>query len=373
MPGIDALFDQLLDRGGSDLHVAVDYPPMIRHRGDLVPLSERPLTAREVEPLLHEILTADQRAHFEAHNDLDFAYGYGQKARFRGNYMRKTSGIGAVFRTIPTKILTMDQLGVPPGVRRLAELRAGMVLVTGPTGSGKSTTLAAMIDHINATRPGHILTIEDPVEFVHTSKKCQISHREVGEHTPTFVDAIRSAGRENADVILVGELRGAETMKLALQLASFGILIFATVHTNSAAATIDRFVNAFPAEQQPQIRGMLSDALAGVVAQQLVKKADGSGRVAVQEILVATTGALGSIIREGKTNQITSLIQAGQAEGMQSMDATLDKLVREGVISAHDAYEKASDKESFAKLHPSVVGLPRPSRPLPGGSCLPPA
>jgi twitching motility protein PilT len=353
VPAIDALFDQLLEMGGSDLHLSPNYPPMFRLKGDLVPGAERLISAAEVERFLYEILTPEQRAHFDRNRDLDFAYSYGQKARFRGNYMYKTTGIGGVFRTIPTKILSLDQLGVPAGIRKLCELRSGLVLVTGPTGSGKSTTLAAMIDHINSTRNGHILTIEDPVEFVHQSKKCQVTHREVGDHTPSFVDAIRSAGRENADIILVGELRGAETMKLALQLASFGILIFATVHTNSAGATIDRFVNAFPAEQQPQIRGMLSDSLAGVVAQQLLKKADGGGRVAVQEILIGNQ-ALSAVIREGKTSQVTSLIQSGMAEGMQTMDGSLEKLVREGTIKAHDALEKALDKESFAKL-PAVA------------------
>jgi twitching motility protein PilT len=349
LPAIDTYFDLLLDRGGSDLHLSPGYPPMLRVKGDLIPGNQKALANDEIERLLFEILSPEQRSHFDEAKDLDFAYSYGAKARFRGNYMGKTTGTGAVFRTIPTKILTLDQLSVPPGIRKLAELRSGLVLVTGPTGSGKSTTLAAMIDAINSTRQGHILTIEDPVEFVHTPKRCLITHKEVGEHVPSFLEAIRSAGRENADVILVGELRGAETMKLALQLASFGILIFATVHTNSAAATIDRFVNAFPAEQQAQIRGMLSDSLAGVVAQQLLKRADGTGRVAVQEILIGT-GALTSIIREGKTSLINSLIQSGQSEGMQSMDSMLEKLVRDGVVKAHDAMEKALDKESFAKL-----------------------
>ncbi|MCC6552066.1 MAG: PilT/PilU family type 4a pilus ATPase [Polyangiaceae bacterium] len=355
MPAIDALFDELLARGGSDLHIAPAYPPMIRHRGDLVPLSDRILSDRESEAWLREILTEHQAATFDERSDLDFVYAYGDRARFRGNVMRKTTGVGGVFRTIPTRVLTLDELGVPAGIRKLAELRAGLVLVTGPTGSGKSTTLAAMIDHINTTRAGHILTIEDPVEFVHASKRCQVTHREVGEDSPSFVEAIRSAGRENADVILVGELRGAETMKLALQLASFGVLILATVHTNSAPATIDRFVNAFPAEQQPQIRGMLSDSLAGVVSQQLVKRADGSGRVAAHEILIATSG-LGTLIRDGKTNQVMSMIQSGQGEGMQSMDSALDRLVREKAITAEDALEKAIDKESFAKLHALSLG-----------------
>ena len=211
-----------------------------------------------------------------------------------------------------------------------------------------------MIDHINATCPFHILTIEDPVEFVHTPRRCLVTHKEVGEHVPTFLDAIRSAGRENADVILVGELRGAETMKAALQLASFGILIYATVHTNSAGATIDRYVNAFPSEQQPQIRGLLADSLAGVVAQQLLPKSDGKGRVAAHEILLGNL-ALASLIREGKTQQIGSFIQSGSADGMQTMDSSLEKLVREGTVKAHDALEKALDKEAFTKLLPPTA------------------
>ena len=354
MAAIDRLFDLLLGRGGSDLHLSPGYPPMLRVKGELVAGAERILTGPEIIVLTDEILTPAQRAHFAAERDLDFAYAYGDKARFRGNYLEKTTGRGAVFRTIPSKILDLDALGVPPGVRKLADLTAGLVLVTGPTGSGKSTTLAAMIDHMNKHRRGHILTIEDPVEFVHQPRQCLITHKEVGVDVPSFLEAIRSAGRENADVILVGELRGAETMKLALQLASFGILILATVHTNSAAATIDRFVNAFPAEQQPQIRGLLADSLAGVVAQQLLRKADGSGRVAAHEVLIGSL-ALASIIREGKTNQIASFIQAGQSEAMQGMDATLSKLVASGDVTPADALEKALDKDAFAKL-PHVAG-----------------
>ncbi|NVB82004.1 MAG: PilT/PilU family type 4a pilus ATPase [Kofleriaceae bacterium] len=352
-PAIAALFDRLLERGGSDLHLSPGYPPMLRIRGQLVADGDKPLTSPDIEALLLPLLSAEQRATFEGGGDLDFAHAHGTKARFRANYLRKLTGTGAVFRAIPTIIKTLDELGVPAGIRKLAELRAGLVLVTGPTGSGKSTTLAAMIDHINRTRSGHILTIEDPVEFVHQPRKCFITHKEVGEHVPTFLDAIRSAGRENADVILVGELRGAETMKAALQLASFGILIYATVHTNSAAATIDRYVNAFPADQQPQIRGLLADSLAGVVAQQLLPKADGAGRVAAHEILIGNL-ALASLIREGKSQQIAGLIQSGQAEGMQGMDASLERLVRAGTVKAEAALEKALDKDGFAKLFPQT-------------------
>jgi twitching motility protein PilT len=355
---IAVLFDRLLAAGASDLHLTPNYPPMFRIRGRLVAQGERALTAEELEGLLLPLLSDGQRRQFLATGDLDFAHAHDRRARFRANYLRKTTGMGAVFRVIPTQIKSLDELAVPSGVRKLAELRAGLVLVTGPTGSGKSTTLAAMLDHINRTRSGHIVTIEDPIEFVHEPRRCMVTHKEVGEHVPSFVEAIRSAGRENADVILVGELRGAETMKAALQLASFGILIFATVHTNSAASTIDRFVNAFPAEQQPQIRGLLADSLAGIVAQQLLPRADGSGRVAAHEILFGNL-ALSSLIRESKTQQIASLIQQGVAEGMQGMDSALEKLVAAGVVSAQDALDKALDKESFARL-PTVARLLAP-------------
>ena len=351
--GIAALFDVLLDRGGSDLHLGAGYPPMLRVRGELVAEGDRVLSAADIEALLAPLLTREQAAQFAATGDLDFAHAHGGRARFRANYLRKLGGPGAVFRAIPSEIQSLDALGVPPGIRKLAELRAGLVLVTGPTGSGKSTTLAAMVDHINRTRAGHILTIEDPVEFVHRPERCLVTHKEVGDHVPSFLEAIRCAGRENADVILVGELRGAETMKAALQLASFGILIFATVHTNSAAATIDRFVNAFPAEQQPQIRGLLADSLAGVVAQQLLRRADVKGRIAAHEILLGSH-ALSSLIREAKTAQIASFIQSSTADGMQSMDAALERLVAAGTIAARDALDRALDKEAFARL-PSVA------------------
>lgn len=356
MPAIDYYFDMLLDKGGSDLHLSVGHPPTIRLKGGLVAVESGSLDEVKIRHLMDELLDVDQREYFHAYRDLDFAYGYEDKARFRANYLYKTTGPGAVFRTIPRDILTVQQLGLPSAVVQLAERRAGLVLVTGPTGSGKSTTLAAMLDHINRNREAHILTIEDPVEFVHHPRKCQITHREVGVHTPSFADAIRSAGRENADVILVGELRGRETMKLALQLASFGILIFATVHTNSAPATIDRFVNAFPASQQPQIRGMLSDSLAGIVAQQLLRKADGSGRVAAQEILIGTSG-VASAIREGKTTMLQSLIQSGGSHGMQSIDAVLAGLVSQGVVTPQDALEKAADKDSFARIPKVAAAL----------------
>jgi len=350
MPEIDKLFAAMLAADASDLHLSPGYPPTVRAKGDLVPLGGVPdLTPKMVEQVLVEILSPTQREAFAKEPDLDFAYQYGNKARFRACYLRKTTGMGAVFRVIPTKILTLQQLDAPAAITRLADERFGLVLVTGPTGSGKSTTLAAMIDHINGTRSGHVLTVEDPVEFVHEPRRCQITHKEVGRDTPSFGDAMRSAGRENADVVLVGELRGAETMRLALQMASSGVLVFATVHTNSAANTIDRLVNAFSADQQAAVRGMLAECLTGIVAQQLLKRSGGRGRTAAHEILISNR-AIASTIREGKTLMITSLIQAGLSEGMQTLDSALDRLVRAGEVDPVEAWEKALDKETFGKL-----------------------
>ena len=348
MPGIDLLFDALIAAGGSDLHLGVGYPPVMRQRGALVPMRDDPIDVDEMESLLFEIVTPAQRETIVGQLDLDFAYAYGDRARFRANYFYKTTGLAAVFRTIPTRVLTLEDLKCPPVLRKLADRRAALVVVSGPTGSGKSTTLAALIDHINKTRAAHVLTIEDPVEFVHSPQRAQITHREIGQHAATYADAIRSAGREDPNVILIGELRTNETMKLALQLASFGVLVFATVHTNSAASTIDRVVNAFPADEQPQVRGLLAEGLAGIVAQQLRRAADGKRRVAVHEILVGSP-ALASMIRENKTFQIPSLMQGGQAQGMQTMDMALDRLVKEKTITLEAALEKAVDKESFAR------------------------
>ncbi len=349
MARIDRFFDELIKRKGSDLHLGVGYPPLLRARGELTPIREDVVTREEIESLLFEIVNDVQKETIETNLDLDFAYAYQNFARFRANYFYKTSGLGAVFRIIPAKVLTLDDLGCPLAIRKLADRRAGLVLVTGPTGSGKSTTLAAMINHINQTRSCHILTIEDPIEFVHESIKAQVTHREVGPHASSFAHAIRSAGREDPNVILIGELRDNETMKLALQLASFGVLVFATVHTNSAAGTIDRIINAFPADEQPMVAGVLAESLVGVVAQQLLKTAEGTGRVAAHEILIGSP-ALAAIIRENKTFQVPSLMQSGQGMGMQTMDLALERLVEKKIVSFEDAIEKASDKESFAKL-----------------------
>jgi twitching motility protein PilT len=350
---IDRLFDELLARKGSDLHLGIGYPPLVRSRGELVALRDTPLDEAEMASLLFEITTPEEKRKATEELDLDFAYSYEDKARFRANYFYKTTGLAAVFRTIPSKILSLEDLGCPDVARKLAERRTGLILITGPTGSGKSTTLAAMVDHINRSRSCHVLTIEDPVEFVHTPNKAQVTHREVGPDAGSFASAIRSAGREDANVILIGELRTNETMKLALQLASFGVLVFGTVHTNSAAATIDRIINAFPADEQVQVRGMLAESLVAIIAQQLLRTKDGKGRVAAHEILVGSS-ALSSMIREGKTFQIANLLQAGQSAGMQTMDMALEKLVRKDVISAEAALEKAIDKESFQRLFPDA-------------------
>ena len=264
--------------------------------------------------MLFELLSPAQHARLQTELDLDFAHSHKGTARFRANYFNKATGLGAVFRLVPSRVLTLDELSCPEVLWRLADRRGGLILVTGPSGSGKSTTLAAMIDHINKTRACHILTIEDPIEFVHEPLRAQITHREVGVHAPSFAAAIRSAGRDDPDVVLIGELTSTETMKLALQLATTGILVFATVHTNGAASTLERMINAFPAEEQPQIRGLLAESLVGLVAQQLIRTADGKSRVAVHEILTGSP-AVSAMIREGKTAQLANVMQAGQARG----------------------------------------------------------
>src|SRR5262245_5599456 len=347
---MDRLLRQMIERGASDLHLVVARPPLLRQRGELVPIEEPALTDETAEALITEILSPEQRKHINEKLDLDFAYELPDgSARFRANVLWQHRGMGAVLRIIPTKILTMDQLGLPPGVRQIADMRRGMVLVTGPTGSGKSTTLAAIIDHINETREAHIITIEDPLEFVHPNKRCLISQREVKSHTKSFSSALKMAAREDPDIVLVGEMRDLETIRLALAAAELGILVFGTLHTNSAPKTIDRIIDAFPADEQPQVRVMLADSLKSVIAQQLLKTSDGKGRCAANEILVSTS-ALSNLIREGKIAMINSMIQTGGALGMQTMDQALQKLIKEGRITAEAAWEKAIDKELFAKL-----------------------
>jgi len=350
MAKIDQYFRMLKETGASDLHVMTGAPPKLRLHGELVPIqNEQVLTHEGLSEMLFEITDAAQKEKFLRTHDLDFAYGLEGVARFRCNFLLQRSGIGAVFRIIPEKIKSITDLNLPKAVEKFAHIHNGLVLVTGPTGSGKSTTLAAIIDLINSTYNRHILTIEDPIEFVHQNKKCLIRQREVGQDSKSFANALRAAGREDADVVLVGEMRDLETISLALTLSEMGQLVFGTLHTNSASKTIDRVTDVFPPEQQSQVRVQLGDALRGIVAQQLVRTKDGKGRVAVLEILFGSP-ALGNIIREGKTQQIVSLIQGGRAEGMQSLDSMLLELVQKQIITPDEAYTKAQDKKPFEAL-----------------------
>jgi twitching motility protein PilT len=349
MATIDAYFREMKDCGASDLHMIIGFPPMLRLRGELTPTEHPVLTAESNRNLLFEILTEDQQSTLESHRDFDMAYELEGVARFRCNFLYQHRGVGAVFRLIPTDILTLEQLQLPLVLKTIATLKRGLVLVTGPTGSGKSTTLAAMINYINEIRDAHIITIEDPLEFVHSNKKCLFTQREIGTHALSFADALKVAGREDPDIILVGEMRDTTTISLALTCAELGILVFGTLHTNNAAKTIDRIINAFPADQQEQTRTMLAESLSAVVAQQLLKTKDGKGRCAAIEILIGSP-ALATSIREGKISQINSIIQTGSASGMQSMDQHLLQLNKEGRITARAAYEKAIDKKIFETM-----------------------
>lgn len=353
MAKIDQFFRYLKDKGGSDLHLAAGLPPRIRRRGGLEPIEGgATLTNDALREILREMATDQQWQNYEACGDLDFAYALPGVARFRANFLRQENGAGGVFRIIPERIVPLEELKVPPAVEALASLTQGLVLVTGPTGSGKSTTLAAIIDRINKTQKKHIVTIEDPVEFVHQNNQCVFSQREVGADTDGFGGALRAAIRQDADVILVGEMRDLETIALAITAAEMGVLVFGTLHTNSAAKTIDRLIDAFPAEQQSQVRTTLSESIAAIVSQLLLPTADGQGRVAVHEILLRTP-ALPNLIREGNTPMMASLIQSGKREGMQAMDDALFALVKEGRIKGHDAYMKATNKPRFTEFLPA--------------------
>ena len=345
---ISAMFDTLLAEKGSDLHLGVGAPPLGRIRGKLTPLREAPLTAPEVEGMLFELVTPEQKLQITEELDLDFSYTYGVKARFRANYFYKATGLAAVFRCIPSKAQRLEELNTPEVVRKLAERRSGLVLVTGPAGSGKSTTLAAMVHHINQTRAVNILTLEDPLEFVHEPLRAQVTHREVGVHVPGFTTALRSAGREDANVVLVGELNSPEAMRLALQLAGSGVLVLAGLYAAGALATLERVLCMFSEQEQGQIRGMLADSLAGLVSQQLLRTVDGKGRVLALEVLVGG-GAVSEAIREGDLFHLTTYMQVGQSQGMQTMDQHLERLVAAGTLTPLDALEKAHDREDFAK------------------------
>ena len=349
MAEIDIFLRAMVEQGASDVHLVVGQSPKFALHGHVTPIPEfkdRILESDELKEILFAILDAEQISTYESHWDLDFAYEIKDVARFRCNYYFQRTGYGAVMRVIPSEILTLDQLHMPPVLRSLADLRSGLVLATGPTGSGKTTTLAAMVDHINTDSSRRIITIEDPVEFVHPNKQSIISHREVGTHTNSFKAGLRAVTRQDADVVLVGELRDLETMALALSAAAMGTLVFGTLHTNSAAKTIDRIIDIFPVTQQAQVRTVLAESLAGIVAQKLLRKKGGKGRVAATEILTGNH-AVASIIREGKIERITSVIQAGKREGMQLLDDALEKMASDGVIEGSDAYMKANEKRRF--------------------------
>jgi len=336
MAQIDVLLKALREKKGSDLHLSPGNPPLGRIGGELIPLDPNPLTAQINETFLNEIMLEHQRKEYQESHDLDFAYSVDDlQARFRANVFLGRMGISAVFRLIPTQIKTVQQLGLPETILRFCELPKGLVLVTGGTGSGKSTTLAAMIDHINRTTKDHILTIEDPIEFVHVSQKSLVNQREIGHHTNSFATALKAALREDPDVIMVGEMRDLETIELAITAAETGHLVFGTLHTSSAAKTVDRIINVFPTAQQAQIRTMLSESLQGVISQTLLKNTMG-GRVAALEILIGTP-ALSNLIREAKTFQIPGIMQTGKREGMQTMEAAVRALVDAGKISSEEA------------------------------------
>lgn len=355
MAKIDTLFKIMRDKKGSDLHLSPGNPPLMRDAGEMVPILEHRITHEQNKAILYEIMNEQQRSHFEETRDLDFAYEVpALEARFRANIFEGRLGISAVFRMIPGTILTAEQLGLPEGVLKFTNLKKGLVLVTGPTGSGKSTTLAAMIDHINKTRSEHILTVEDPIEFVHTSQKSLINQREVGRHTRSFASALKAALREDPDIILVGEMRDLETIELAMTAAETGHLVYGTLHTSSAAKTVDRIINVFPTAQQEQIRAMLGESLRGVIAQQLCRTVDGK-RCAALEIL-SVTPAVSNLIREGKTFQIASIIQTSRGEGMQLMDQALQELLNNKRISLEEAQKFAVNRSLFQEKKGGING-----------------
>jgi len=349
MAKIDAFFNLMHDQGASDLHLVAGQQPAIRIRGDIERIKYDVLTNDSLKVLLYEITPEHKIKQFEETGDVDFAYEIPSLARYRVNFFRQKYGMAAVFREIPDKIQTCQQLGLPSVISKLALLPRGLVLVTGPTGSGKSTTLAAIIDEANRLRRDHIITIEDPIEFVHKSQNCIVNHREVGIHTKTFSAALRGALREDPDIILVGEMRDLETISLAIEAASTGHLVFSTVHTTSAPKTVDRIIEVFPATEQLQIRSTLADGLRAVISQVLFKRVDIKSRCVALEICIATP-AVRNLIREQKTYQIPSMMQTGKKYGMQLLDDAIMDLYNRGWISGDDAYMKANEKGRFRPL-----------------------
>jgi twitching motility protein PilT len=346
MASIDGMFHKMVGADASDLHLTIGNAPLIRERGSLRPLADMLLTKELLEGLIYETMNDEQWQIAAGRHDFDYAYEVPGLARFRGNVFYNQQGIGAVYRTIPTTIKTVEELGLPKSVAELAKVRKGLILVTGPTGSGKSTTLASIINLINETREANILTIEDPIEFVHPSKKCKITQREIHKDSHSFKAALRSSMRQDPDVILVGEMRDYETISLALGAAEMGILVFGTLHTNSAAKTVDRIINVFPADERDSARGLLAGAIRGIVAQQLCPTRDGLGRCAAVEVLTYAS-SLPNLIRTGKASGLVSLIETSGSAGMQSMDQCLEAYVQAGKITARTAYLKSLDKKLF--------------------------
>ncbi len=346
MARIDAFFKLMAEQKASDLHLSTSNPPMLRINGDLVRVDYPALRSDDLKSMVYEIAPEIKTKVFEETGDVDFGYEIPGVARYRANFYNQKYGIGAVFRLIPSKVMTCDELGLPPVLKRFPLLKKGLVLVTGPTGSGKSTTLAALVDYANLMRQDHIITVEDPIEFVHKSQQCLINHREVGIHTRSFAAALRGALREDPDVILVGEMRDLETIELALTAAATGHLVFGTLHTSSAAKTIDRVIDVFPTTQQNQIRTTLSESLKGVIAQNLFRRIDRPGRVAALEILVIDS-AISNLIREGKTHQIPGMIQVGKKKGNQPLDDAIMEHLRAARVSPEEAYEKCTDRKKF--------------------------
>lgn len=357
---IDRLFRRMVEQGASDLHLCVSAPPLLRKDGDLVPIEGEPaLDAKAVEALIRPILPERNAREFDDEHDTDFAYEVPGCGRFRCNVYLDRKGWGGAFRLIPEKIPTPDEIGLPAAALRLCDLPKGLVLVTGPTGSGKSTTLATMIDHINRNRRLHIITIEDPIEFTHANKKALVNQREVGRHTMSFAKALRAALREDPDVVLVGEMRDLETTRIAIETAETGHLVFATLHTNTAATTVDRIINQFPPEEQEQIRMMLSNSLRGVIAQTLVRR-QGGGRCAAREIMLVNT-AIATNIREGKTHQIPTSMQMSRGAGNMLLNESLQELVRKRLVPPQEAYAKSLDKEDMARKLRELGFKPAPS------------
>jgi len=343
MAEVDRYFKLMVEHNASDLHLSTGCKPMFRKDGSILPLkNDEVMDGSRVKALIYEIMPRANEEEFNEKNDTDFAYELPEFGRYRCNVFRDHKGVGGVFRLIPSEILTVEQLDLPNSVLKFCNLPKGLVLVTGPTGSGKSTTLAAMIDHINASRSDHIITIEDPIEFTHPNKRCLINQREVGNHTSSFSSALRAALREDPDIVLVGEMRDLETTHIAIETAETGHLVFGTLHTTTAIGTVDRLIDQFPAGQQSQIRAMLADALKGVVAQNLLKKI-GGGRVAAIEVLVVNQ-AISALIREGKNSQMQSVMQTGQKEGMTLLNQEITRLVKDEIVEAGHAYEKAVDR-----------------------------